>query len=101
MKNIVETIIKLNKNLWSSNIKFKKINICFTNAVYDINNQYIIKICTNKENEQSFINKINFYLNNPTNPSIPKLLNYNTRKKEIPYIYEILEKLQSESLCNV
>ena len=52
MKEIIDTIIKENKNLFSDSNKIERINIGFTNTIYNINYTYIIKICTDKNNEE-------------------------------------------------
>ena len=101
MKEIIDTIIKENKNLFGNSNKIERINIGFTNTIYNINDTYIIKICTDKNNEDKFKNEINFYIQNKNNSLIPKLYKYNLDKKTIPYYYEIIEKISGVSLYNV
>ena len=101
MKEIIDTIIEENKNLFKDNNKIEKINIGFTNTIYNINDTYIIKICTNKNNEDKFKNEISFYIQNKNNSLIPKLYKYSLDKKTIPYYYEIIEKISGVSLYNV
>lgn len=101
MIDIINKIIKQNKELFETNPNIKKINIGFTNTIYNIDNKYIIKICTNKNNEDNFKKEIEFYKTNQDNELIPKLYYSDTNKKDIPYYYEIIEKLEGISLYNV
>ncbi len=98
MENITRKIIKENKDLWPTAPIIEKINIGFTNTIFKVNNNYIFKICTNKDNEKSFQNEINFYLNNQDNIYIPKLIKYDCSKTNVPFMYEILECLEGETL---
>jgi aminoglycoside phosphotransferase (APT) family kinase protein len=101
MDNIIELIIKNNISLFGSNPTIEKINVGFTNTLYKVNDSYIVKVCTNKDNENDFKREINFYNSNKNNSLIPKLYSYNTCKKEVPYYYEIIEKIDGVSLYNV
>ena len=53
-KNIIESIIKNNISLFGSNPTIEKINVGFTNTLYKVNDSYIVKVCTNKDNENDF-----------------------------------------------
>lgn len=98
MNEVINKILKQEK----INIrKIEKIKSGFTNQVYIINNKYILKICTNQKNESNFIKEIEFYLSNNENKSIPKLYSYNTKKEDIPYLYEILEKINGKPLYSI
>jgi len=101
MENIIKNIIKLNKNIFGENINLEKINIGFTNTIYEIDKKFIVKICTNINNEENFKKEIEFYKANKDNNLIPKLHYSNIEKKEIPYLYEILEKIEGVTLYNV
>ncbi|HJJ05411.1 MAG TPA: aminoglycoside phosphotransferase family protein [Clostridiaceae bacterium] len=101
MKNIINTILKQNTNLFGINPKIEKINVGFTNTIYNINDSFIVKICTNINNEIKFQKEIDFYKTNRENNLIPKLYYSNTDKKDIPYFYEIIEKVDGVSLYNV
>lgn len=90
----IEEII--NNNSLLKNKKYKIINSGFTNTIYQVEN-YIIRICTKKENEEKFANEIEFYLNNQNN-NIPKLIISDKTKTIIPYYYEILEKIEGSTL---
>lgn len=101
MVKIINTILKHNKNLFGSSPKVEKINVGFTNTIYNINDTFIVKICTNIDNENAFQNEINFYKTNKENNLIPKLYYASTDKKHIPFFYEIIEKVDGVSLYNV
>jgi len=101
MEKIIENIIKLHKNIFDENPNVEKINVGFTNTIYDVDNKFIIKICTNANNEENFKKEIEFYKSNKDNELIPKLYFSNTDKEHIPYFYEIIEKVEGVTLYNV
>ena len=101
MDDIVSKIAKLNIDLFGENPIINKINVGFTNTIYSVNNLYIIKICSNINNEDKFKKEIIFYKANKDNKLIPKLFVGSTSKAEVPYMYEILEKVEGTSLYNV
>lgn len=101
MEKIINTILKQNTILFGSNPKVEKINVGFTNTIYNINDSFIVKICTNSNNEKEFQKEIDFYEKNEKNNLIPKLYYSSTEKKDIPYFYEIIEKVAGVSLYNV
>lgn len=98
---MLTTILKNNINLFGESPKVEKINIGFTNTVYKINDSFILKICTDITNEEDFLKEIEFYKANKSNTLIPKLYFFSVDKKEIPYMYEIIEKIEGVSLYNV
>lgn len=97
MEKYIKKIIKTNNELLK-NLEIKKMNIGFTNLVYNAGNKYIIKICNNKANEKRFKNEIDFYLKNKNNNYIPKLYKYYISTSESDYSYEIIEKINGKSL---
>lgn len=101
MEKIINTILKQNTTLFGINPKVEKINVGFTNTIYNIDDSFIIKICTNSNNENEFQKEIDFYKTNIENTLIPKLYYSSTDKKDIPYFYEIIEKIDGVSLYNV
>lgn len=101
MEEVLNGIIKHNIALFGDNPKIKRINVGFTNTIYSINDSYIVKICTNYENEDNFKKEISFYNKNKNNPSIPKLYYSNIVKNDIPFLYEIIEKVKGVSLYSV
>ena len=98
---MIEKIIDKHISLFGDNPIVNKINIGFTNTIYDINNLYIVKICTDIDNEEEFKREIDFYNSNEGNEYIPKLYYFSTDKEDIPYFYEIIEKLKGVSLYEV
>lgn len=101
MQIIIDNIIKLSEDIFGKNPNIEKINVGFTNTIYDVDNKFIIKICTNINNEENFKKEIEFYKSNINNDLIPKLYYSSTDKKEIPYFYEIIEKVEGVTLYNV
>lgn len=101
MKEIINKIISCNSKIFGNNIVINKINSGFTNTIYTVNDKYVIKICSNINNEDKFKKEINFYNSNKKNNLIPKLYLSSIDKKEIPYMYIILEKLVGVPLFNV
>ena len=101
MQEVVNKIIENNKDLFGNNPTINKINVGFTNTIYNVNDEYIIKICSNIKNESNFQKEINFYNANKDNKLIPKLYNSDTTKKDVPYFFEILEKIEGITLYNV
>lgn len=91
----IEKIINSNELL--KGLSYEKVNAGFTNTIYKAGN-YIIRICTNENNEQRFINEIDFYNKNKDNKNIPKLYFSDTSKSIVPYYYEIVEKINGKTL---
>ena len=98
---IVKQIIGNYESLFGTNPVVNKINIGFTNTLYNVNDSFIIKICTDVNNEEKFKKEINFYNSNKDNDLIPKLYVSNTDKDDVSYMYEILEKIDGVSLYDV
>ena len=101
MLDVVNKIVEKNKSLFSNNPSIKKIDVGFTNTIYNVDDKYIIKICSNYDNEEKFKKEINFYNSNIDNDLIPKLYYSDMDKKDIPYIYEIIEKIDGVTLYDV
>ena len=101
MKEIINKIVEKNVDLFGLNPIIEKINVGFTNTIYKVNDCYIIKICTNIDNEKNFIKEIEFYKSNKDNSLIPKLFYSSIDKSDIPYFYEIIEKVKGVSLYNI
>ncbi len=98
---VINNIIEQNKKLFGENAKYEKINVGFTNTIYVVNDIYVVKICTNPNNEKNFEKEIKFYNANVDNSLIPKLYYSNIEKNVVPYYYEIIEKIKGVSLYNV
>ena len=101
MDTIIDLIVKNNSSLFGKEPTIEKINVGFTNTLYRINDSYIVKVCTDINNEEDFKKEIDFYNSNKENSLIPKLYYANIEKEDVPYFYEILEKVNGVSLYNV
>ena len=101
MNEIINKIMEKNKELFGINSSLERINVGFTNTIYNVNDSFIVKICTDIDNESKFQSEIDFYKANETNSLIPKMYYSNTKKLEVPYYYEILEKVEGVTLYNV
>ena len=94
LKKVIDDNVKIFKDIK----KVFKINVGFTNSVYSVDDKYIIKICNNKENEINFENEIEFYKSNISNKYIPKLYSFYISNSVNDFSYEIIEKIDGESL---
>ena len=101
MDNIIDIIVRNNTSLFGQEPTIEKINVGFTNTLYKINDLFIVKVCTDLSNEDEFKREIDFYNSNKENSLIPQLYYANIEKKDIPYFYEILEKIKGVSLYSV
>lgn len=101
MQEIIDKIVQQNSDLFGLNPMIEKINVGFTNTIYKINDSFIVKICTNSDNEEKFKKEIDFYNANKDNKLIPKLYYASTDKTEIPYYYEVLEKIEGVTVYDI
>lgn len=101
MEEVINKIVEVNSTLLGTNPRMEKINVGFTNTLYSIDDQYIVKICSDINNEDDFKKEIEFYNSNKNNKLIPKLYFASTDKRDVPYLYEIMEKIDGVSLYNV
>lgn len=101
MDKTIDLIVRNNGMLFGTNPVVEKINVGFTNTLYKVNDSYIVKVCTDLSNEEEFAREIDFYNSNKANTLIPKLYYSDTTKEDVPYFYEILEKVNGVSLYNV
>ena len=99
MEEYLNKIINDN-DILNRNMKCVKVNAGFTNTVYILDNKYIIKICSDKNNKDRFTQEIKFYLSNNDNKYIPRLYNYYISDNK-DYSYEIIEKVEGVTLYNV
>lgn len=79
---------------------YKLINSGFTNTIYEVG-KYIVRICTDYNNEDRFKHEIDFYIKYSNNKYIPKLYSYDISKSKIQYYYEIIEKIDGNTLYEV
>lgn len=93
--DIANVIVENNEILKGK--KAQLINSGFTNTIYMVDD-YIIRICTNVNNEERFKNEIDFYEENKDNDRLAKLYVADTTKSIVPYYYEIMEKVSGKTL---
>ena len=100
IKNLVKERLELAKTIVNNNLDiFKNIQLIEEiNAGFNVNNKYIIKICGDKTKENLFDIEANFYNKNKDNENIPKLYKYDKSKEIVPYVYEIIEKVNGKSV---
>ena len=101
MEEVINKIVEVNSTLLGTNPRIEKINVGFTNTLYSVDDRYIVKICSDINNEDNFKKEIKFYNSNRKNKLIPKLYFASTDKRDVPYLYEIMEKIDGVSLYNV
>ena len=94
IKKIVES------NEFLKGLSYKRVNAGFTNTIYRIDN-YIIRLCTDINNEDRFKNEIDFYNKNKANDKIPKLYHYDITKEEVPFFYEVIEYVKGKTLYEI
>ena len=95
--DVVNKIVEINPMLQNQEVRL--INAGFTNTIYSIGD-YIIRICSSEKNEQRFKNEMSFYEINQDNDQIPKMYVGDSTKAQVPYMYEIIEKIKGEPLYN-
>ena len=96
--DVVKKIVDNNEILRGK--EFELITAGFTNTIYKIGD-YILRLCTDNNNEKRFANEINFYKENNDNPGIPKLYLSDTTKSIVPYYYEVIEKVNGKTLYEI
>lgn len=80
--------------------KFERIDIGYSNLVFNINDKYILKVCIKPDNEAPIINEIKFYESSSFDFH-PKLISYDTSKTIIPNIFVLQEKVDGVNLSNI
>lgn len=98
MEEIIDKIMLENENILGKYDTRYRVNSGFTNLIYVVNDKYVIKICINENNEANFLKEITYYMFNGDNLDIPKLYKYDVTKKVVPYFYEIIQKLDGNTL---
>jgi len=99
--DIIELVHIICKSNGINNIKScVRMNLGFNRAVYNVNNEFVIKICTNVEKEDGIINEVNLLSNN-YNDYMPKLYAFDLSKSIVPYMYTIEEKINGANLFDI
>lgn len=105
MTKIDEDLLEIVSNICERD-QLGKINSCvrqnigFNRAVFNVNDQYCIKLCININKESGIINEIRYYSENQ-NYFNPQLIAYDITKEFIPYIYTVEEKAQGINLFDI
>ena len=81
-------------------LDYELINSGFTNTIYRVGD-YIVRICTNPNNEERFKKEIDFYQENNNNPSIPTLCVGDTSKSKVPYYFAVINRINGNTLYEV
>ena len=95
---LANKIAKANQDIFGDIKKLEEVNAGFNNSIFNVNDTFIIKVCTNIEKEKQFDTESNFYKSNQNNENIPILYKFDKSKSTIPYIYEIMEKVSGETV---
>ena len=104
-KNLVKQRLELAKSIVQANLSLfgdikniNEINAGFNNSIFNVNDKYIIKVCGEKEKENLFDVEADFYRKNQENKNIPMLYRYDKSKRIVPFVYEIIEKINGKSV---
>ncbi len=95
-KKIVEQIF-IQHNLGKVK-SFKKIGIGFTNEVYSVNDEFILKVCEDEDNEEKFEREVFFYDFFKDKIPVPKIILYDNSKKIYDKFFMIYPKIQGDNL---
>ncbi len=95
---LANKIAKANQDIFGNISKIEEVNAGFNNSIFDVNDTFIIKVCDNIEKEKLFDTEANFYNSNKDNNSIPTLYKFDKSKSVIPYVYEIIEKVNGKTV---
>jgi aminoglycoside phosphotransferase (APT) family kinase protein len=95
---IIERIIDRTPIL--KGLNYELINSGFTNTIYRVGD-YIVRICTSNSNEKRFKKEIAFYQTNNNNTNIPTLYVGDTTKSVVPYYYEVINRINGNTLYEV
>ena len=95
---LAKKIAQVNKDILGDIESIEEINAGFNNNIFCVNNKYIIKVCGDTNKENLFDVEANFYSTNKDNENIPTLYRYDKSKNDVPYVYEIIEKVDGKSV---
>lgn len=91
-------IAQANHDIFGDLLSIEEVNAGFNNSIFCVNDKYIIKVCGDMKKEALFDVEANFYNTNQDNKSIPILYKYDKSKSIVPYVYEIIEKVDGKSI---
>ena len=68
METVVNQIVEKHKSLFGEKPVIAKINAGFTNTIFSVGDNCVLKICHDEKNEKEFAQEIKFYLANKDKP---------------------------------
>lgn len=77
---------------------FQKIEIGWTNKVYSVNNDFILKVCEDEGNEEKFEREVFFYKFFENKIPVPKIRVYDNSKKIYGKFFMIYPKIMGDNL---
>ncbi|MCB9809193.1 aminoglycoside phosphotransferase family protein [Candidatus Nomurabacteria bacterium] len=95
-KKIIEKIFTEN-NLGEVK-SIKKIEVGFTNKVYSVNEDFILKVCEDEENEENFEKEVFFYDFFKDKIPVPKVIFYDNSKQIYNKFFIVYPKIQGNNL---
>lgn len=95
---LAKKIAQVNKDIFGDIESIEEINAGFNNSIFCVNNKYIIKVCGDTSKENLFDVEASFYNVNKDNENIPTLYRYDKSKNDVPYVYEVIEKVDGKSV---
>lgn len=93
-----DIINKIFQNIKIKSEYFEKINIGFTNDIYCINNDFILKFCKDYKNEINFKKEVFLYDIFKEKIPIPKIIYYDNSKKLLNKDFMIYKKISGDNL---
>ena len=81
--------------------KITKIQVGFTNDIFSVDEQYIIKICKDRHNEPSFRREAELYQHFYPKLPVPHLKIYDDTKSLLDKDFMIYDKIKGDNLYNV
>lgn len=77
---------------------FHKIDIGFTNKVYSVNGDFILKVCEDESNEEKFEREVFFYNFFKNKIPVPKISVYDNSKKIYGKSFMIYPQIKGDNL---
>lgn len=76
----------------------KKIDIWFTNIIYEVNEKFIVKICKKIKNQKNFEKEVFLYKLFSDKIQVPKIIHFDKTKKYIKKYFYICNKIEGDNL---
>lgn len=91
-------IVAANPSIFGDYSEISEINAGFNNSIFNVDNKYVIKICSDINKEDLFDVEANYYQEHDNSKIIPKLYKYDKSKMVVPFVYEIIECVNGKSV---